>query len=123
MLKTSSTLILLGLFCTSITAPVQAQACAGCMTTFGYSVSSNRSTVTTTTQTQSTTHSNTQSFAVSGVNVNTPGAVTPTASYYITNPGGSFNLGIQTEQPGVSEVNINNSTTTTIIDGYSASLF
>lgn len=103
--------------------PIQAQTCAGCVNNFGYSVTTSRSNSTTTTTSRNETYNNSNGFAISGVNVTTAGALSPTASYFLTTPGANFNFAVNVDQTGLTGVNINTTTTTSIVDAYSASLF
>ena len=103
--------------------PIQAQTCAGCVNNFGYSVTTSRSNSTTTTTSRNETYNNSDGFAISGVNVTTAGALSPTASYFLTTPGANFNFAVNVDQAGLTEVNINTTINTSIVDAYSASLF
>jgi hypothetical protein len=116
-------IITLGFLSLATPKPVQAQACAGCVNNFGYSITTSRSNSTTTTTSRNETYNNSDGFALSGVNVTTAGALSPTASYFLTTPGANFNFAVNVDQAGLTEVNINNTINTSIVDAYSASLF
>jgi len=117
------TIITLGFLSLATPKPASAQACAGCINNFGYSVTTSRSNSTTTTTSRNETYNNSDGFALSGVNVTTAGALSPTASYFLTTPGANFNFAVNVDQTGLTGVNINTTTTTSIVDAYSASLF
>jgi hypothetical protein len=117
-------IITLGFLSLATPKPASAQACAGCVNNFGYSITTSRSnTSTTTTSRNETYNTNSNGFAISGVNVTTAGALSPTASYFLTTLGANFNFAVNVDQTGLTGVNINTTTTTSIVDAYSASLF
>jgi hypothetical protein len=118
-----ATIITLGFLSLATPKPASAQACAGCINNFGYSVTTSRSNSTTTTTSRNETYNNSDGFALSGVNVTTAGALSPTASYFLTTPGANFNFAVNVDKAGLTEVNINNTINTSIVDAYSASLF